>query len=326
MADATFEFRLVETGGGTAGGGTSTGAPSGKGGDPMASPQTGERTAARQEAEIQGGGSARVLQELQQRTEEKRQPRVQPPKPQEIVNAEIVRSRLGKILDTGREAGQAVLSKVGLGRLAGAGALGVAGGVIGAVATGAALVARRQAQLSRELRPFSADLLISQARENLRTTMQNFELAERFGPALAEAERQRGRFGAAAREIGAGIAGGPIGQNVGNVTELGSRFLEGVNRLQQTFNDLPGRVKTAANLLGIVPLGVLSEINKALNRFGIGVDPFQNAEGNLLLFSNRNFPHAVVNRFPPGLNAITDNQFGTADKFTTNQDFILDQI
>lgn len=308
--DATFTFRLVEEGG-------APGAKGVPGGDPMARPQTGERTASREAAEVQGGGSAKIVQEAQQKTEAAK-PRVQLPKPQEIVDAEIVKSRLEAAGDFGRDAGKEVLQRVGLGRFAsllGAGVGPLA--VIGAVAGAGALISRRQAQLAQQLRPFSPDLLASQARENLRTTLQNIELAQQFGPQLAEAERQRGRLGAAAGRFGAGIAGGPIGQDVGDIVELAARAFDGINAISTTIQNA-FRVSGVGSLLA-----ELSNINKGLEALGVGVDEFADVKAGVPLF--REFPHAEVRIFPDGLDVGNFRQTGETTEFQLNEP-ILGQL
>lgn len=307
MADTTFTFKIVESGTGDAG------APTGKDGNPQASPQAGPRTQAREKAEVEGGGAAGVLQEAQRKSDEKR--RKPKPKPEPKPPREPGPSGLG---EQARLFGGAIAKRLGLGGVFAA--IGTAGVPL-AVATATAVAGIRtfnairsqQAGLADVARPFSPELQVSRARESLRTIQQRADIARRFGPQLAEAERQGGRFGAAGVEFGAQVATGPIGRNVSDAVEVASRLLEATNRAIQTISPF-------------IPPGPATLTNKILDRLGIGKDPFADIKGSPLF---QDFPHATVNLFPPGLNIAPGGRLpegSETSEFTTDQDTILGQF
>lgn len=279
MADAEFLFRLIEEG---AGGGTSPGT----GGGPMATPQPGTRTQAREKAEVEQGGSAKVVQESQRKTDTaKREKTKIPPTKQPP----------GQLAVQGRIFGEAIARRAGLGGvLQAAGTAGLPLAAAGAVAgvafaqfKAAQAINRRQIELARRLAPFSPELQQARAREQLRTTAQNLELARRFGPQLAESERARGRLGAAATETSALVSTGPLGQEVSSILDLTARAIELNNKVIEQFNRF-------------VPPGPATALRLLLEEAGIGVDPFKAAEGNLKIF--RDFPHLEPTLAPAGAN------------------------
>ena len=306
--DATFIFKIIEQGGGAAGG---AGTAAGKGGDPMASPQPSQRTQAREEAQTQAGGAQEIVQEAQRknRDEKRKQPRPKPPKKEPFSPKEQA-----KLF------GSAVAQRLGLGGVVSA--IGTAALPLAAVTAfvGAGVaISKQQAALAQRLRPVSAELQVSQARERLRTISQDIDLSRRFGPQIAEAERQRGRLGAAAKEQLARISAGPVGTEVSQLQELAARLTENLGPVV----DFLGRA--TLGLPGLITgQGPGTLLNRALDRFGISPDPFKDFTGNLPLF--REFPHAEVKIFPKELEQRNLRRTGDAAAFTTNQDRILNQF
>lgn len=315
MPDAEFVFKIIEEGGGAAG---AAGTPAGKGGDPTASPQPSQRTQARDTAELQGGGAGPIIQQAQEQRNTARDRRVTKAEKQfqrPVVGAEVVK---GRVQEQAERFGAAFAQRIGFGGIAGAigtAALPLAiatagaGAAVAVVRAGQA-VARAQTELAKQLRPFSPELAVSAARENLRRVTQNIELARRIGPSLAESERQRGRFGAAQVEFGAQVAAGPVGQEVTAITKLGADILEATNRFSELVSPFlpPGPATAAGNLL---------------QRLGIEpVDRFKDIKGSLF----RDFPHAEVKIFPKELGARDVRDAPSAAAFTTDQDRILNQF
>ena len=307
MPEAEFVFKIVEEGG--AGGAA---AAAGKGGDPMASPQPSARTQVREESQAQAGGAAEIVQEAQRKTrdEERKRPKPKPPEPKPDAFS---------IGEQAQLFGQAVAQRFGFGGVAaaiGTAALPVALGTA-AVAAGVG-VARLQARAAQRLRPFSADLAASGARETARQTLENLAQARMFGEELAESERQRGRFGAATSRLGTSIAAGPIGQDVGDIIELSARLTEGINAISSS-------IQTALGFTGAGGItGGLSRINELLTQAGIGRDPLGGVQTGLEIF--RDFPHAEVNVVPEGMRQPRFDGRNNAAQFTTDQDRILDQF
>ncbi len=303
--DATFIFKIIEQGGGAAGGADTA---AGKGGDPMASPQPSQRTQAREEAQTQAGGAQEIVQEAQRKTrdEKRKQPRPKPPKKEPFSpdkQAELFGNAVAQRLGLG-----GVISAIGTAALPLAAVTAVAGGAFAVFKAGQA-ISRGQAALAQRVRPFSPDLAISAARENLRITQQNIELARRFGPQLAEAERRRGRFTGAAVGLSAEVAGGPIGEELSSLIELASIEVEVFTKAMQAANSVLGP-------------GPATFINRLRERLGFFPDAPNEITGNLF----GRFPHAEVKIFPKELGDRKLGKTGDAAAFTTNQDRILNQF
>lgn len=323
MADALFRFELVEAGGG-GGGGT---APA-TGGGPMAPPSTGARTQSREQAEADGGGAGPIVRRRQKATDDgipkrplprkkpgpPKPPLREPPKPKPppppVKAPPLPKPDPFSFSEQTKVFGTALAGRLGFGGAAGAIGtaalpLAIAAGAVAAVGFGARAISRQQAALAERVRPFSADLQRSEARETLRQTMQSIDIARRFGPQLAEAERQRGRLGAAFAGLGASIAGGPFGQAVGETTELGARGVEaasGISELLQAISIFSAKVVLTPTL-GPIPWFFSAEkVNDFLDARGIGVDPMDKFKGNLEIFQK--FPHLDPPQTPTGTQTV----------------------